>query len=144
MVKQNCCNERKDKLLVYCDCVCVWVCGTVCVVGWCVCVYGSVYRGCVCVCGVLTVTGGSILCTLLSSISISLALAQRFFTSFSLIISHRRNCSICLYGNYTICSMINQCNVLWCEPESSIWYSDILFVLYKTLSTHTPYLSKSE
>ncbi len=108
-------NERKDKLLVYCDCVCVCVCECVGLCVWwdgvcvCVCVCTVVVFVCVCV---LTVTGGSILCTLLSSISISLALAQRFFTSFSLIISHRRNCSICLYGNYTICSMINQCNVL--------------------------------
>ena len=94
-------------IVCVCECVglCVWWDG-VCV---CVCVCTVVVFVCVCV---LTVTGGSILCTLLSSISISLALAQRFFTSFSLIISHRRNCSICLYGNYTICSMINQCNVL--------------------------------
>ena len=44
----------------------------------------------------LTITGESTLCTLLSSTKISRALAQRAFTSLSLIISHRFNCSICL------------------------------------------------
>jgi len=44
-----------------------------------------------------TVTGESMRCTLLSSASISRALAQSAFTSLSLIISHLCNCSICLH-----------------------------------------------
>ena len=50
-----------------------------------------------CVCFIiLTVTGESTLCTLLSSTRISLALAHKDFTSLSFITSQRRNCSICL------------------------------------------------